>query len=55
MSCAVFLLDILSVGAWVSLKKLDDKELKLLAVGLPETVLNCRAISTTKKYLGAYK
>lgn len=45
----------LSVGAWDSLKDLEDKELQALAAGLPETVLKCRATSTTKKYLGAYK
>ena len=43
------------MGAWESLKDLDDNELQSLAAGLPETVLKCRAMSTTKKYLGAYK
>jgi len=48
-------LDVLSAGAWGALKELEDEDLKRLAGALPMSVLLCRASSTTKKYLGAYK
>ena len=37
------------------MKCLEDSHLKRLAEALPISVLHCRATSTTKKYLGAYK
>jgi len=48
-------LDVLSVGVWDTLKELENGDLKRLAEALPTLVLHCRATSTTKKYLGAYK
>ena len=37
------------------MRELEDPHLKRLAKALPISVLHCRAPSTTKKYLGAYK
>jgi len=40
---------------WGTLNNLENDDLKRLAGALPSSVLHCRATSTTKKYLGAYK
>ena len=47
--------DVLSVGPWSTLKELQDAELQKLAKALPLSVLQSRATSTTRKYLGAFK
>ena len=44
--------DVLKSGPWQCFK---DSELKQLAETLPETMLQYRATSTTKKYLGAFR
>ena len=45
---------VFSAGAWASILRLEDPDLQNLAARLPLTVLQCRADSTTKKYLYAY-
>ena len=45
----------LSIGKWAKLRDLEDTDLKRLASHLPSTILQCRATSTTKKYLGGFK
>ena len=45
----------LSIGSWAQLKELEDDSLKRLAADLPSTVLQCKATSTTKKYLGGFR
>ena len=45
----------LDKGAWILFKELKDPELKSLADELPLTVMNCRASSTTTKYLRAFR
>lgn len=47
--------DVLSTGPWSTLKELEDLDLRRLAEALPSSVLRCRATSTTKKYLGAFR
>ena len=47
--------DVLSTGPWSTLKELQDVELQRLAKALPKSVLQSKATSTTKKYLGAFK
>ena len=37
------------------MKDLEDEDLKRLASALPSTILQCKATSTTKKYLGGFK
>jgi len=34
---------------------IQDPKLKRLAAALPSSVLHCKVMSTTKKYLGSYK
>ena len=46
---------VLDKGAWILFKELNDPELKSLADELPVTVMNCRASSTTTKYLRAFR
>ena len=48
-------LDVLSTGVWSTLRELEDMDLRRLAKSLPGSVLACKASSTTKKYLGAFK
>ena len=48
-------LGILSQGSWKLFSDLKDLELKDLTDRLPVTILNSRANSTVKKYLGAYR
>ena len=48
-------LDVLSIGRWAQLKDLEDTDLKRLASHLPSTILQCKATSTTKKYLGGFR
>ena len=48
-------LDVLSIGRWAQLKDLEDTDLKRLASHLPSTILQCKAASTTKKYLGGFR
>ena len=43
------------LGGLEDLKDLEDPELKELADKLPDTILQSRADSTVKKYLGAFK
>ena len=50
----VLSVDVLQSGAWTLMKDLEDPELCQLAAALPSTILQCRAESTTKKYLGAF-
>ena len=45
----------LDKGAWILFKELKDPELKSLADELLVTVMNCRASSTTTKYLRAFR
>ena len=47
--------DVFSSGVWPLLSNLEDPELRRLAKALPATVLECKADSTTKKYLGAFQ
>ena len=48
-------LEVLSIGSWAQMKDLEDEDLKRLASALPSTILQCKATSTTKKYLGGFK
>ena len=52
---AFFSLDVFSVGCWPQLKELEDPNLKSLASNLPSTILQCKATSTTRKYLGGFR
>ena len=56
MNLSVFssAVDVLKSGPWQCFEDLEDPKLKRLAEALPETMLQCRAASTTKKYLGAF-
>ena len=47
--------DILSVGVLPLLRDSQDPDLRRLAAELPAVVLDSRADSTTKKYLGAFQ
>ena len=47
--------EIYSQGAWAVVMQVEDPELRELADKLPSTVLQRRANSTVKKYLGTYK
>ena len=51
----MFPLDIMSTGVWSTLKELKDMDLQRLAEALPSSVLHCKANTTTKKYLGAFR
>ena len=42
-------------GVWTTLKELDDPELLRLARKLPTTVLHSRAMSSNRKYAGAFR
>ena len=57
MNLSVFssAVDVLRNGPWQCFDDLEDPELKRLAEALPETMLQCRATSTTKKCLGAFR
>ena len=50
-----FPLDVFSIGCWPQLKELEDSNLKSLASNLPSTTLQCKATSTTRKYLGGFR
>ena len=43
------------MGPWNTLRELRDADLLRLAEALPKVVLQSRATSTTRKYLGAFK
>ena len=47
--------DVFGQGVWGTLKDLDDTDLLRLARELPSTVLQSRAISSSKKYTGAFR
>ena len=47
--------DVLTVGPWSTLKELQDADLRKLAEALPKSVLQSKATSTMRKYLGAFK
>ena len=47
--------DAMTVGPWSVLKELKDADLQKLAQALPKSLLQSRATSTTRKYLGAFK
>ena len=47
--------DVRKSQPWQCFEELRDPELKRLAEMLPETILQCRATSTTRKYLGAFR
>jgi len=47
--------DVMTVGPWSVLKDLKDANLQKLAQALPKSLLQSRATSTTRKYLGAFK
>ena len=53
--CISFAIDVFEAGPWQFFKDLEDPELRRLAETLPETMLQCRATSTTRKYLGAFR
>jgi len=54
LACIFLIVDVLKAGAWSCFEELEDPELGRLVDALPETMLQCRASSTTKKYLGAF-
>ena len=45
----------MSSRVWTTLKELEDPELRGLTERLPTSILNSKAESTTKKYLGAFR
>ena len=47
--------DVFGQGVWGTLKGLDDPDLLRPARELPSTVLQSRAISSSKKYTGAFR
>ena len=47
--------DVFSTGVWKSLGELESEELQRLASQVSTSALQCKAVSTTKKYLGAFK
>ena len=47
-------IDVFSSGIWSELSVIQDPELQQLAKSLPDIVLQGRAVSTVKKYAGAY-
>ena len=47
-------LDVFTSGIWSDLSALQDQELRELTESLPDLVLQGKAISTIKKYAGAY-
>ena len=51
----LFATDVLLKGVWETVAELKDPELRRLASALPDTVLQSRADSTTKKYLYAFQ
>ena len=53
--CCSLPVEVLSIRKWAQLKDLEDKNLKRLAEGLPAIILQCKATSTTKNYLGGFK
>ena len=50
-----FPLDVFSISCWPLLKELEDSNLKSLASNLPSTILQCKATSTTRKYLNRFR
>lgn len=46
--------DVFSAGLWSDLPSIEDPELQQLAQSLPSLVLQGKAVSTVKKYSGAY-
>lgn len=51
----LFVLDFKQSIVWKEIFEFDEPELKQLAEALPQTVLQGRALSTTRKYAGAYR
>ena len=49
-----FATDVFSHGAWLDLQTIDDPSLKELATFLPRIVMQGKALSTVKKYAGAF-
>jgi len=47
--------DVFNTRVWKSLGKLESDELQRLASAVSTSALQCKAASTTKKYLGAFK
>ena len=47
-------IDVFSSGIWSELSAIQDPEFQQLAESLPSTVLQGKAVSTVKKYTGAY-
>ena len=47
--------EVFDQGVWRTLKDLDDPDLLRLARKLPSTVLQSQAISSSKKYTGAFR
>lgn len=57
MQCCIFSVatDVFGKGVWPMLKELADPELQRLARKLPISVLQSRASSSAKKYIGAFR
>ena len=55
LCCLFCFLVVFSAGAWAAVPQWEDPELQQLASCLPNTVLQCRADSTSRKYLYAFK
>ena len=55
IDACVLPVDVFDKGMWTTLKDLDDPELLRLARKLPSTVLQSRAISSSRKYTGAFR
>ena len=51
---AVCILDVFSSELWSEISNVQDPELRELASSLPDLVLQGRAVSSIKKYAGAY-
>ena len=51
----IFATEVFKQGVWPALEGLDDPELIRLAEKLPATVLQSRAQSSTKKYMGGFR
>jgi len=51
----LYSVDVWEQETWKLLKDLEDPELRNLANALPSTILHCRANSSSKKYLSAFK
>ena len=50
-----FLVDVLATDIWQEIASLDSPELMKLAEGIQNSVLGSKALSTTKKYLAAFR